>query len=217
MDFSPDWHVGILGLVAGRLAEKYFRPAIIMQDFGDTLVASARSPEYFNIVEALTELKEYLISFGGHAAASGFNLKKENYEIFKEKLIKLADEKMQGIDLRPSLEIDCTLNPADINWDLVNQISSLEPFGVKNSKPVFLMKGIKANDFITVGREKKHLRFSIQTPERAVETIAFDMGEHMETLRDKEKIDMVFHLDKSFWKNSQSIKIQALDIDFSNN
>ncbi|MFA6917723.1 MAG: single-stranded-DNA-specific exonuclease RecJ, partial [Candidatus Gracilibacteria bacterium] len=79
-----DWHVGILGLVAAKLVEKYNRPAIIMQDFGDTLVASARSPRFFNITEALAELKEYLVSFGGHAQAAGFSLKKENLEKFKE-------------------------------------------------------------------------------------------------------------------------------------
>jgi single-stranded-DNA-specific exonuclease len=216
MDFSPDWHVGILGLVAGRLAEKYFRPAIIMQDFGDTLVASARSPEYFNIVEALTELKDYLITFGGHASAAGFSLKKENYDIFYEKMQKFAEDRMKDRDLRPSLEIDCTLSPSDIDFELIEKIAELEPFGVKNSKPVFLLKNVTALDLAQVGRENKHLKFSIQTPMRTVETIAFEMGEYIDDLREHNKIDLVFHLDKSFWKNSTSIKLQALDIDFSN-
>lgn len=216
MDYSPDWHVGILGLVAGRLADKYFRPAIIMQDFGDTLVASARSPEYFNIVEVLTELKEYLISFGGHASAAGFNMKKENYEQFKEKIQEIAEEKMQNIDLRPSLEIDCALETSDIGFELIDKIAGLEPFGVKNSKPVFLLRNIEALDITQVGRDNKHLRFSIQTPSKTVETIAFDFGEYIDDLRDHQKIDMVFHLDRSFWKNSESIKLQAIDIDFPN-
>lgn len=217
MDYNTDWHVGILGLVAGRLAEKYFRPAIIMQDFGDTLVASARSPEYFNIVESLTELKDLLISFGGHASAAGFNIKKENYEEFKEKIESLAKEKMQNLDLRPSLEIDCALSTNDIGYELIEKLEKLAPFGVKNSRPIFLLRNVVANDLTQVGRENKHLRFSIQTPSRTVETIAFDMGEYIDDLRERNKIDMVFHLDKSFWKNSTSIKLQALDIDFSKN
>ncbi len=217
MDYSSDWHVGILGLVAGRLAEKYFRPAIMMQDFGDTLVASARSPEYFNIVEALTELKDLLISFGGHASAAGFNLKKENYDEFYKKMQEIAEAQMKDKDLRPSLEIDCALSTSDINFDLIEKISALEPFGVKNSKPVFLLRDVEARDLTQVGRENKHLRFSIQTPTATVETIAFDMGEYMEDLREHSKIDLVFHLDKSFWKNNTSIKLQALDIDFSKN
>ncbi len=216
IDYDKDWHVGILGLVAGRLAEKYNRPAIIMQDFGDTLVASARSPEYFNLVEALTELKDYLINFGGHSSAAGFNLKKENFNEFSLKIQEYAEIKMQNIDLRPTLEIDCTLEPKDIGYELLDQLRNLEPYGVKNSKPTFLLKNIETNDLSTVGRENKHLKFSIQTPKQTVETIAFDFGQYIDDLREHKKIDMVFHLDRSFWKNSETIKLQVIDIDFPN-
>lgn len=211
---DPKWHVGILGLIAGRLVEKYNRPVIAMQDLGDTLVGSARSPEFFNIVEALEHSKEHLKSFGGHSAAAGFNLKKENLKNFKTTIEKFARKTLRNKDLRPSLEIDCTIKEQDINFNLFDKISTLEPFGIKNNRPVLLIKNIEPLFVEQVGKQRNHLKFAIQLSDKKYDAIAFNMGHHAESIRRHRKIDLVFHLDKNVWNNSVRLQLQTLDIGF---
>lgn len=208
---SPDWHVGILGLLAGRLAEKLGRPAIAMQEIGDMLVASARSPQYFNIVEAIADSKELLVSFGGHAQAAGFNIKKKNLNAFKEKINLYAEQKLQGEDLRPVLEIDCELPGEEIDFSLIDQLDNLQPFGVANTTPTFLLKNLKPHFIDKVGREGKHLKFSIKIEDRDIKVIAFNMGEHAEKLREHRSIDLVCNIDRNIWKNKESLQLRVLD------
>ncbi|MBD3360687.1 single-stranded-DNA-specific exonuclease RecJ [Candidatus Peregrinibacteria bacterium] len=208
---NSEWHVGILGLIAGKLVEKYARPAIIMQDFGDILVASARSPEYFNVIEAISSLKEYLITFGGHAQAAGFNIKKENLKIFKKEISAFAEKKLKNKELMPSLEIDCEINKSEIGFNLVDELSIIKPFGVKNSKPTFLLQGIEPYFISQVGKEKNHLKFSIKLKEKDIQVIAFRMGRFADDLRKHKKIDIVFHLDRNRWNNREYLQFHALD------
>lgn len=208
----PDWHVGILGLVAAKLVEKYNRPAIIMQDFMDTLVASARSPKFFNITEALTQFREYLISFGGHAQAAGFNLKKENLGKFKKALEEYAEKILKNIELTPLLEIDCELNENDLNFEFLEKLKNLEPFGVGNEKPTFLLKNMEPYFIDQVGREKNHLKFAIKTQNKDIHAIGFNMGQFADNLRNQKKIDFVCHLEKNIWNNRESLQFKAIDI-----
>ncbi|MDA1060747.1 MAG: single-stranded-DNA-specific exonuclease RecJ [bacterium] len=204
---STQWHVGILGLIAGKLAEKYSRPAIILQDFGDNLVASCRGPEYFDIIDAIANSSEYLISFGGHAQAAGFNIRKGNLEEFKNSILKYSEEKMKNVDIESTLEIDCELQSEEINFDLINEIESLAPFGKENSKPIFLMKNLEPMFIDKVGRDGNHLKFSINNHK----VIAFRMGQFADKLREQGKIDLVFQIDRNIWKNKESLQLQALD------
>lgn len=208
---SAYWHVGIIGLIASRLAEKFMRPAIIMQDFGDTLVASARSRDSFNIIEAITAHKDLLISFGGHAQAAGFNLKKENLKKFKAALTKEAKAKLRHKDLMPTLEIDCRINKKEINFDFIKELNELSPFGVENSQPIFILSGIEPQFIQQVGKEKQHLKFSTRINDKDVSTIAFRMGEFADDMRKHRKIDVVFHLEKNVWRNKEQLQLQMLD------
>jgi len=212
IDYSPDWHVGILGLAAGKIVEKYAKPAIMMQDFGDNLVGSARSPEYFNIVEALTEAKDLLSNFGGHASAAGFNIKKENLEEFKNFMIKFAEEKLKDQDFISILDIDSEIEKEELNLEFVEEFSKLEPFGIQNSKPIFLLKNIKPVLVDKVGKEGKHLRFILEFNGNEIDGIAFNMGDHLYEIRNAEKIDIVFELNKNIWKNSVKLQLNTIDI-----
>ncbi len=208
---SQNWHVGILGLVAGRLVEKYARPVILMQDFGDTLVGSARSPEYFNIVEALTLFGDILPSFGGHAQAAGFNVKKENLEEFKTKLISYANKKLEGNELKPSLVIDCPLNPDEISFEFIEKMNKLKPFGIENLRPIFIMEGLEPYFIDQVGKGKDHLKFMVKAKEKEVNVIGFKMGEFMSAMRQHKKIDLVFTIEKNVWNDKEKIQFKALD------
>lgn len=207
----PDWHVGILGLIASKLAEKYGRPAIIMQDFGDMLVASGRSPGYFNITEALEFCKEYLVSYGGHAQAAGFNLKKENLINFRAKLYQYAIQKMQNIDTKPVLEIDCELSENEMHLDFLTEIEQLKPFGIANKTPTFLIHKVQPLFVDQVGKSREHLKFSIKSENKNIDVIAFQMGQYADEIRDHRQIDLVFHLDRNKWNDRENLQIRALD------
>lgn len=208
---SQDWHVGILGLVAGRLVEKYARPVILMQDFGETLVGSARSPEYFNIVDALTTFGHLLPSFGGHAQAGGFNVKKKDLAEFKEKLIEYANKKLADNELKPSLVIDCFLNPEEISFEFIEKMNKLKPFGIENARPVFIMEGLEPYFIDQVGKEKDHLKFMVKSKDKEVNVIGFRMGEFMSDIRQHRKIDLVFTIEKNVWNNQEKIQFKAID------
>lgn len=208
---SPDWHVGILGLVAGKLAEKYGRPAIIMQDFGETLVASARSPQYFNIIEALTKTKHHLMSFGGHAQAAGFNLEKAKLADFTKEISEFTAKSLQNIELKTVLEIDCQLSGEEIDLKLLEKIEELQPFGVDNRKPTFIMKNIEPYFINKVGQEGNHIKFTVKNGEKKFPVIAFRLGQFAEELRQHRKIDLVFQLDLHSWNEKEFIQLQALD------
>ncbi|MDD3861520.1 MAG: DHHA1 domain-containing protein, partial [Candidatus Gracilibacteria bacterium] len=207
-----DWHVGILGLVASRIAEKYNRPAIIMQDIGDTLVASARSPKFFNITEALTEFGELFISFGGHAQAAGFNIKKENLEEFKKLMEDYAEKKLKDLELRPVLEIDCEIGEGDMNFEFLKNLESLEPFGIGNEKPIFLLKNISPYFVGQVGKEKNHLKFIVKTDGGDIHVIGFQMGNFAEDLKKEGKVDIVCNLEKNLWNNKEYVQLRAIDL-----
>lgn len=208
---NHNWHVGILGLIAGKLAEKYGRPTIIMQDFGDTLVASARSPEYFNIVEALAAHKEHLVNFGGHAQAAGFNIKKTELQNFIGKISAFAEEKLKNIELKSTLEIDCELSGEEINFDLIAEIEKLQPFGVDNKKPTFIINSLEPQFIDQVGHEGNHLKFTARLRNKNFPVIAFRMGCFADHLRKHRKIDLVFQLDRHHWKDRHFIQFHALD------
>lgn len=208
---NPNWHVGILGLIAGKLAEKHGRPAIIMQDFGDTLVASARSPEYFNIIEALAAHKDYMINFGGHAQAAGFNIKKTELQNFIAKISAYTEGKLKNIELKSTLEIDCELYGKEINFDLIAEIEKLQPFGVDNKKPTFILSSLEPQFIDKVGHEGNHLKFTARLQDKNFPVIAFRMGCFADQLRKHKKIDLVFQLDRHRWKDRDFIQLQALD------
>lgn len=209
---NENWHVGILGLVAAKLAESFGRPVIIMQDFGDTLVASARSPKFFHITDALTQCREYLISFGGHAQAAGFNIKKENLEKFSEMISKIAEEKLKTADLKPILEVDCELKHNEVNFAFISQMKELEPFGVGNEKPTFILSEVEPYFVNTVGRDNTHLKFSVKILDKDVQVIAFNMGHLVDEIRQYKKVDFVCYLDKNTWNNRDYLQLKAIDI-----
>jgi single-stranded-DNA-specific exonuclease len=209
---SADWHVGILGLVAAKLVDKYNRPVIIMQDFGDVLVASARGPKFFHITEAITACGKYLVSFGGHAQAAGFNIKKENLVEFKKALEAYSEEKLQSLDLCSVLEIDCELAHDDVSFGMLDQLKTLEPFGVGNEKPTFLLSNLEPFFINQVGKENTHLKFTVKIQDKEVQVIAFNMGHFADEIRSHKKVDFVCNLDRNVWNNKEYIQFRAIDI-----
>jgi len=211
IEHSSDWHTGILGLIAGKLAEKYARPTIIMQDLGDTLVASARSPEFFNIVEAITACGKYLISFGGHAQAAGLTLKKSQLPDFEKAMTAYTEAALSQLDPKPTLRIDCEIRGDEISAAFLSQLSALEPFGIGNSQPTFVIRDAVVDFPEQIGKDKSHLKFTLNTDSQKIKVIAFRMGEFCPALMSSPKIDLVFTIEKNYWNGREYLGLQALD------
>lgn len=204
---SPKWHIGVLGLVAGRLAEKYSRPAIIMQEMDNKIVGSARSPEFFNIIKALRHCEEHLLNCGGHLQAAGFTVEKSKFPAFQKALTAYAKENLRNQEMKPSIEIDCELPFSEVDMNFYQSLENLEPFGVGNQKPIFLLKKVKPMFIELVGREKNHLKFSIEN----INVIGFSMGEFYTKIKKYSQIDLLCHLNKNVWNNRENLQFQALD------
>ena len=207
----PDWHVGILGLIAGRLVEKYSRPVLIMQDQGDSLTGSARSLNNINITSILTSVSENLESFGGHSGAAGFSLKKSQLPKFKKAIEKVANKQIKASELTPILEIDCTVNMKEMTDELITQLNELKPFGIQNQKPKFMLKNISPNFISQVGREKRHLKFSAYKDDKNIDVIGFNLGEHISSIKTYKSIDLVFELEKNYFNGREKLQFKALD------
>jgi len=211
VEYDKNWHVGIIGLVAGRLSEKYSKPAIILQDFDSYLVASARSLEYFNIIEALTKHADLLDHYGGHAQAAGFNIPKANLKKFISSINEYASKKLKTCDVTPQLSIECEIVPEEIDWNTFEFIKSLEPFGIGNDRPRFLLKKVQVENSRTVGKEDKHLSVSFNVNGKHVNGIGFNLGSFVDYTRQHRSLDVVFQLEENEWKGNKSLQMKLVD------
>ncbi len=214
--WSANWHVGILGLLASRAVERHSRPCIALQDFGTHLVASARSPESFNMVQALTHHQDFLDHFGGHAQAAGFNIKKEKLAGFIDSLNSYAST--YAIPTESNLTVDCELLPDEINPYLMGFLEQMQPYGLGNEQPLFLMKNVRPEYVKKVGKEKSHLHFYAQfmhegkTQNKGIPVIAFKFGEQEKKLQQARSIDLACHLSENEWQGKRTVQLQAIDI-----
>lgn len=210
--WSARWHVGILGLIASRFVEKYGIPCIILQDFGEHLVASARSMEDFNIIEALTFHSDYLEHFGGHAQAAGFSVKKTKLTEFVEAMTAYAETKLAQKKNESVVKIDCELGAEDVNEDLMKFLEQMEPFGHANEQPIFLIKDVSVAFAKKVGKEQKHLSFRASVDDKKVQAIAYGFGQHHSILERHSKLDLVCNLERNVWNGRSSLQLKVIDM-----
>ncbi len=161
---DPDWPAGVCGLAAGKIVEAFYRPAVVMEEQGQTSRGSARSIKGFDITAALTQIKQLLISFGGHAMAAGFVAKTQDIPRIQAELSKLLFDQLEPQQLNPALDIDAQVNLFEMNQDLYNQLQKFEPCGIGNRQPLFMAKGLIVTDFKTMGADAKHLRLTLDDP-----------------------------------------------------
>ncbi len=209
-----DWHPGIVGLIAGRLTEEYHRPSIIFHEHrdGKTLVASARSTEHFNIIEAITQQKDLLVRFGGHSQAAGCSVAPEKYDAFCENMKALANETLSEEQLYPVVTIDCELRPEQMTMALKREIDTLEPYGIGNERPVFLLRNVTIQRINPVGKEKAHVQLWFETPQKTIKGIAFQQGYLAEKLSTGGVVNAACHLTENTWNGETSLEVEVVDI-----
>ncbi len=203
------WSSGVVGLVAGRLQEKYGKPTFILEDRGDSLVGSARSLPGFHCVDALKSAAPLLETYGGHEQAAGFHLKKENFDAFKVTLLAHAEAAFKKKPLERNLAIDLALTPADLNLENIEKVSLFAPFGVGNETPLFLLENVEILNVRPVGREAKHIKFDGKVGGKLFEGIGFNFGLHEAALQNSTQL--VVHLEKNEWMDRTSLQLRLVD------
>lgn len=211
--FASDKHIqpGIVGLVAGRLTEEFYRPTVILHEDGNESRASCRSIPEFDITAALDQCADLLVRHGGHAQAAGFTVTNENLPALHEKLMGIATEQLAGRDLRPSLTVDVDAPLSSLSLEIVTALGQLEPTGHHNPAPILMTRDVRVLDKRTVGKEGQHLKLRLGragTP--PLDAIGFNLGGRINTL--PERIDVAYQLEINEWNGNRNLQLHLLDV-----
>lgn len=209
--------VGVVGLVASRITDRYNRPSIVLSEEDGVLRGSARSIDRFNLVDNLKKTEKYLLGFGGHAKAAGVSLKKENFSHFYKKITEIARQKIKDKDLIKEVKIDAQISSKDLSFGLTRDINSFEPFGLGNPRPVFMLKKMEIDELKWVGREKNHLKLKIkkQGSLKIFDAICFGLDREKIRIRTHDTLDLVFHLNVNVWRGQKRLDLQIIDMKIS--
>lgn len=212
--YDENWHKGVIGIVASRLIETYYRPTLVFTKSGEMLAASARSVKGFDIYNALEKCSEYIEQFGGHKYAAGLTLKPENYKGFKAHFEKVVEETIDPKMLIPEISIDSQINFSDITPKFYRILSQFAPFGPGNMTPVFMSEDLKDTGYgKQVGEDKTHLRFTAtQYGKGKIVGIGFGLGEHIELIKNKKLFKAVYCIDENEWNGTISLQLKLKDI-----
>lgn len=214
--FQPHWHKGVVGIVASRLIEHYYRPTIVLTQSGDYAAGSARSVPGFNLYEAIHACKEHLLGYGGHFAAAGMTLEAGQVDAFREKFEQVVSSTITPEQLIPEIVIDAEIALQDIRQPFYDIISQMEPYGPENLRPVFIAKKVIDTGWSKVVKEQ-HIRFSVQQHNVTVTGIGFSMAEKFHLLQQKQPIDIVFTIDINEWNGNTSLQIKVIDFRLAEN
>ena len=221
---SPSFHPGVIGLVAGKLMDKFYRPAIVACEEGAFTKASCRSVKGFNIIAAVRQLDKYLVTVGGHPQAAGFTIKTKDLPKIEKELQVIAEKEINEKILTPKLKIDCQLNFADLNFSLFNKLERFEPFGFGNPRPVFKTSNVIVKEIRRVGKSNNHLKLILDDPatkkiekmgaEEEIRSILDGIGFGMGSLDLKagDKIDIVYSLVLNEWNGRRNLELKLKEI-----
>jgi len=212
--YQENWHKGVIGIVASRLTETYYRPTIVFTKSGDKLAASARSVKDFDVYNALEACAEHLEQFGGHMYAAGMTLKEENYLNFKNAFEKQVQATIPQELLLPEISIDAEIDFADISPKLIRILSQFEPFGPQNMSPVFLTKNVKDTGYAKpLGKDNEHLKLFVkQNGSDGIGAIGFGMGAKLEGTKNQKEFDIAYHIDENEFNGSVTVQLRLKDL-----
>ena len=212
--YQEDWHKGVIGIVASRLTETYYRPTLVFTKSGDKLAASARSVKDFDVYNALEACSEHLEQFGGHMYAAGMTLKEENYEKFKHAFESVVSETIHPDLLTPEISIDAEVQLSDINAKFFRILKQFEPFGPQNMTPVFLAKGLKDTGYgKKIGSGEEHLKLYVkQNNSESFGAIGFGLGNKKELTENGNPFDAVFSVEENEWNDNVTLQLRLRDI-----
>jgi single-stranded-DNA-specific exonuclease len=211
---DKSYPVGIIGLVANRLVEEFYRPTIIVNTGKITSNGSCRSIPDFNIILALNQCSSLLSQFGGHSQAAGFTLPTKNLACLKQRLSQLATVQLAGVDLRPRLDIDAEAILPELGGDTFQTTRQLAPFGRGNPAPTFISRGVEVINCHTMGNSKEHLRLKLRQGSSTWDGVAFRLGNYLSEM--STPLDIVYNLEADRWHGEERLRLNILDFSPSN-
>ncbi len=210
----PDWHLGVIGIVASRLVDTYYRPTIMLSTVEGKIKGSARSIKGFNIYDALKQCEDLLEQFGGHEFAAGLTMSEDNLDEFRMRINKIAGHRLSENDFKPELQIDTRLNLEKLDMKFWKLLSQFEPFGPGNMRPVFVSEGICVEGVPSIVGNG-HLKLKVKQGNSAViDAIGFNMHDYLPVIRNcnDQRIDMAYVLEENYWNGKRSIQMRLKDI-----
>lgn len=216
--FSRDWHKGVVGIVASRLIESYYKPTIVLTESEGVATGSARSVQDFDVHAALCECDDLLDQFGGHKAAAGMSLALDKVEAFRERFEAVVADRIEERMLTPKLDIDLEINLDRISNKFMNLLKQFAPFGPENMNPVFVSRGLIAEDVRTMGAENNHLRFKpkqLGVNHLMIQAVAFKMGFLYDDLVAGKQFDLAYTIEENHWKDRVYLQLNVKDLKFT--
>lgn len=212
--YDEKWHKGVIGIVASRLTETYYRPTLVFTKSGDKLAASARSVKGFDVYNALEQCSEFIEQFGGHKYAAGLTLLEKDYDGFKTQFEKVVKETIDPKLLTPELKINTQLNLSEITPKFYRILKQFAPFGPGNMAPVFMSQDVQDIGYgKCVGENDKHLKLSVsQFGEGKISGIGFNLGNKIELIKNKKLFKIAYSIDENHWNNTVSLQLKVKDI-----
>jgi single-stranded-DNA-specific exonuclease len=215
--FKPDWHKGVIGIVASRLMDHYYRPTVILTESQGVATGSARSVQGFDLYSAIESCSDLLINFGGHMYAAGLTMSIEHVEQFKQRFEDWVRAHILPEHLVPQIEIDAEISLKNINAKFFRILKQFMPFGPGNMKPLFVTR--RVIDYGTskvVGKNRDHLKLEIidEHSSSIIQGVGFSMGEHIDKIKSGDPFDVVYSIEENVFNGKTSIQIMVKDLRF---
>ena len=211
--YSENWHKGVVGIVASRLIETYYKPTIVLAEKDGMLTGSARSVHDFDLYSAIAKCEHLCEKFGGHKYAAGLSIKKDNLPQFIDAFEKSVMESISEDQLTPKINIDMVIDINNVDDKLYRIIKQFAPFGPKNLPPIFISKGVIDNGYgKQVGEDKTHLRINAKRNKGAIAGIGFGMGDYFEMIKDNQTFDVCYSIDENEWNGKKTLQLRLRDI-----
>lgn len=214
---GENWHPGVIGIVASRLVEEFYRPTLVISLHDGIGKGSCRSIDNFNIYEGLKYCEDLLIQFGGHSMAAGFSIEEKNIPVFRERLSQYCSQVLTEEDYIPIVDIDLELNPSDVEVPLIDEVANLEPYGMGNATPVFAMTGVSVSDVYLMGKQKNHCKIVLKTPQGTLDAIAWSGDYYHSQIFPDDKVKVAFSLQKNEWQGTVTPQLIIQDIQVVDN
>ena len=212
--YQEHWHKGVVGIVASRLIESYYRPTIVLTRSGEVAAGSARSVAGFNLYEAIHACKEHLLGYGGHFAAAGMTLLPQNIEAFSQKFEQVVSETILPDSLTPVLIIDAEVSFKELTLSFYNIIHQMEPYGPENMRPVFMIKNVMDSGHSVLIKDQ-HIKFCLKQNNCSFKGIGFNMAEKFHLIQSKKPLDVVFTLEENEWNGQKMLQLKVHDFRLS--
>lgn len=211
------WIAGIIGLVAQKLRDEFWRPCFICQELKDYALCSARGGIFgFNVIKVINKCSKFLEEFGGHLYAAAFRVKVENLDRVQKLIEKIGNAELRGKDLSPYLNIDAEVEISDLNWQTFEEIERFAPFGEGNPAPLFLLRKARISEIRSVGSNNSHLKLSLEKEAekgiKRIKAIGFGLANFCDKIRIGDRIDVVFEMIANEWNETRELQLKIIDL-----